>query len=98
MARTRIEPPNAHIGGDHGVAAAEGLRKLAENHRADDGANRPQHGHVGDERRCNVMLVLQKVGIEILRPVREEHHERHQDREVDEALRVAPHRRADRGK
>ena len=60
------------------------LRKMPKNNRAQHRANVVKHRDVRAHRGRHSMHFLQKVRIQILRPVRQKHHERHQHHQIHE--------------
>src|SRR5205807_6145032 len=67
-------------------AASGCIRELAKNDTPEHGADVPQDHDVGSNRHAGVMLRLQEVRIKILGAVRKEHHESHQQKEIEAQL------------
>jgi hypothetical protein len=61
---------------------------MPEDHGADDRAHVVEHCKVGDHAPRHLVFVLQKIRIKVLRPMREEHEQSHEDHQVGEQSAV----------
>src|SRR6266850_667912 len=75
----------------HAFAPTGYLREMAEDDGADDRSAIVNDGDVGACGCGELMYFLEKIRIQVLRAVGEEHHEGHQDHKIGETLPFAGH-------